>query len=184
MKPITILYGTETGNAEDCSEDLGRLLKIDGFECCVLDMEDYNAAELNSEHLLVIVTSTYGNGEPPSNADILLSHLRNEKPSLMGTPFAVCGLGDTSYPLFSQCGKDFDQLLEENGGNRVIDRVDCDYDFDESFAVFTDSLRQFVSSHPDDYLRIPEVVQEPNDETSAEQVSVKSKGRVWGLFSR
>ena len=97
MRPITILYGTETGNAEDCSEDLARILKTDGYDCRVLDMEDYDVEELGLERLLTIVTSTYGNGEPPSNADLLLSHLINDKPTLKGIPFAVCGFN----PKFS-----------------------------------------------------------------------------------
>tara|TARA_Y100001968_G_C19186094_1_gene632833 strand:+ start:141 stop:692 length:552 start_codon:yes stop_codon:yes gene_type:complete len=183
MKPITILYGTETGNAEDCAEDLGRSLKTDGFICSVLDMEDYDASELLSERLLVIVTSTYGNGEPPCNAEDLLRHLTKQRPSLNGMRFAVCGLGDTSYPLFSQCGKDFDTILRKLGGERVIARVDCDHDFEESFELFSDNLRKYVNANGAGFAKLPEVESSPKKDV-AEKVVAVSGGRGWGLFSR
>ncbi|MBL90484.1 MAG: hypothetical protein CMH56_01540 [Myxococcales bacterium] len=183
MKPITILYGTETGNAEDCAEDLGRSLKTDGFICSVLDMEDYDASELFSEQLLVIVTSTYGNGEPPCNAEDLLRYLTKQRPSLNGMRFAVCGLGDTSYPLFSQCGKDFDRILRKLGGERVIARVDCDHDFEESFELFCSNLRKYVGVHGNKFARIPNV-DDQKSQQPVEEVSTVSGSRRWGLFSR
>ena len=184
MRPITILYGTETGNAEDCSEDLACILKKDGYDCRVLDMEDYNVNELRLERLLTIITSTYGNGEPPSNADLLLSHLLNDKPALEGVPFAVCGLGDTAYPLFSQCGKDFDKILAELGGKRVIDRVDCDYDFDAPFENFSNNLRAFLASQPETYPK--KVTNSDKEEALEETVDSSStvKKSVWHIFSR
>ena len=136
MKPITILYGTETGNSEYCADELGDFLLNWNLENRVLDMGKYEHAELPSEEYLFIITSTYGHGEPPENAYLLLEHLMKDRPSLSGVRFAVLSLGDSCYPLFAQCGKDFDRILGELGGLRAFDRIDCDGDYDVQLAIF------------------------------------------------
>ena len=137
---ITLLFGTETGNAEECAEELNDAIDELGIPCRVVDMEDYAHDQLNQEQMLVVITSTYGNGDPPANAEDLLEHLQEQRPPLPGTPFAVCGLGDRTYARFCQCGKDFDALLEELGGQRQIDRVDCDADYEMFFSEFKENL--------------------------------------------
>ena len=137
---ITLLFGTETGNAEECAEELNDAIAELGIPCRVADMEDYAFEQLLTEQMIVIITSTYGNGDPPANAEDLLEHLQEQRPALPGTPFAVCGLGDRTYARFCQCGKDFDALLEELGGQRQIDRVDCDADYEMFFKEFRENL--------------------------------------------
>ena len=146
MKPITILYGTETGNSEDCSEELSEELKEDGIESRVVDMEDYDASELPSEDFVIIITSTHGDGDPPENAIEFLEYLTDERPELAGVSFAVCGLGDTSYRYFCQTGKDFDKILEELGATRGIERVDCDDPPEAYFETFTKNIRAYFNS--------------------------------------
>ena len=65
-------------------------------------------ADIVQSPLLIVVTSTYGNGDPPVNAEDLMDWLRQDDASVAGTRFAVCGLGDLAYPKFCQAGKDFD----------------------------------------------------------------------------
>lgn len=137
---ITLLFGTETGNAEECAEELNDAIEALGIPSRVVDMEDYAFDQLTQEQMLVIITSTYGNGDPPANAEDLLEHLNEQRPPLPGTPFAVCGLGDRTYARFCQCGKDFDKVLEDLGGVRQIDRVDCDADYEMFFAEFRENL--------------------------------------------
>ncbi len=146
MKPVTILYGTETGNSEDCSEELSEELKEDGIESRVIDMEDYDTAELPTEDFVIIITSTHGDGDPPENAIEFLEYLTDERPELTGVSFAVCGLGDTSYRYFCQTGKDFDKVLEELGATRGIERVDCDDPPEAYFETFSKNIRAYFNS--------------------------------------
>ena len=77
---------------------------------------DYKFKQIASEKLLIVVTSTQGEGEPPEEAVALHKFLFSKKaPKLDGTAFAVFSLGDTSYEFFCQSGKDFDSKLAELG---------------------------------------------------------------------
>ena len=89
---IRVLFGTETGNAEDCAYQLGDALEECGFSATVTDMASYTPADLASERLALVVTSTYGNGDPPYNAEALMTWLRQDTASVAGISFAVCGL--------------------------------------------------------------------------------------------
>ena len=89
-------------------------------------MEDYGHARLLDKGLLIVATSSTGNGVPPENASKFHAHLSTDKPDLSGLSFAVLSLGDSFRTHFAQCGKDFDRMLEELGGTGIIDRIDCD----------------------------------------------------------
>ena len=131
--PISILFGSQTGNAEGCCKKLAKAMK-DGFEAEILDMANVSAEDLATKKNVLIVTSTYGDGEAPDNASDLHSVIMSDSaPKLEGVNFAVFGLGDTEYPDFCQTGKDFDKRLGELGGTRMIDRVDADVDFEDPF---------------------------------------------------
>ena len=69
MKAITILFGTQSGNAEKCAEQLGKILKKRKIVNRVVDMGDFNPKDLAKEQFVIIVTSTFGDGGPPSNAE-------------------------------------------------------------------------------------------------------------------
>jgi sulfite reductase (NADPH) flavoprotein alpha-component len=130
-RSVTILYGTETFTAEGYAERTGEALSPLGYACDVIDMEDFDPDQISSLKTLLIVTSTYGNGDPPASAEPLFDSLMADNAArLNGLRFSVCGLGDTTYPRFAQCGKDFDRRLAELGGARFADRKDCDVDVD------------------------------------------------------
>ena len=145
-KRIPILFGTETGNAEYCAEMLAQSVTDQGYEGLMIDMDDFEPDSLVNEKLVFVVTSTHGNGDPPANAANLLKYLRETDVDLSQLKYAVCGLGDTSFAYFAQCGKDFDAALEKLGAQRVIDRVDCDDDFDDAFESFQESVIEYLSS--------------------------------------
>lgn len=146
---ILILYGTETFNAEGLAEDTGEALEAAGFTCEVVDMDDFDLSELTAATTLLIVTSTYGNGDPPANAEPLFEYLMgSDAPRLDGLRFSVCGLGDTTYARFSQCGKDFDRRLEELGGRRFVARKDCDVDFEEPWQEWCDAVVAALQAGP------------------------------------
>ena len=148
---IKILFGSETGTAEEYAFDIETALQTNGFKCSVSDMDDYEKSELESEHLVVIVTSTYGNGEAPYNAEELHSWLESEEIDLSSTSFAVCALGDSGYPNFAQAGKDFDKFLEEKGAERILVRTELDAVFDEPVEPFIEKLLDWLSENGQAY---------------------------------
>lgn len=139
--PVTVLWGSQTGNAESLAKQLMKRLKKGGFEAEVYDMAAYDRSRLPQEKNLLIITSTYGDGEPPDNAEELYSWmLSDEAPKLEGVRYSVLALGDTNYPDFCKCGIDFDERLEALGANRISARVDSDVDFDAPFKEWSDAV--------------------------------------------
>ena len=143
---IPILYGTETGNAQDCAEELADALVDVGWTSEAIDLDDFEAEDIADLPLVLIVSSTHGNGDPPENAEHLMEFLKEDSPDLSKVHFAVCALGDSAYRYFCQCGKDFDMYLEKCGATRVLPRVDCDFSFDVPFAQFKDSVLNYLNA--------------------------------------
>ncbi len=132
QKPITILYGTQTGNAEAVAEDAAEAARAQGLAPVVQDMDEIEVDQLANIERLLIVTSTYGEGEMPDNAQALWDAISEDNaPKLNNMFFSVLALGDTSYDGFCVAGKLWDARLEELGAQRICDRVDCDVDFDD-----------------------------------------------------
>jgi len=149
-RAIRILFGTETGNAEECAIKLHKTLQVMGIEVEILDMDDYVAEEIVNEELVFVVTSTFGNGEPPYNARPFMEHVKGlEAGSLASLRYSVCGLGDSSYPNFAKCGKDFDARLHAAGGQQVVPRRDCDVAFDGPFAEWQGAVSRWVLANVD-----------------------------------
>lgn len=127
---LTILFGSQTGNARHVAEALAKQAQAKGIAAKVIDMAEYKTSQLKNEQYLVIVTSTYGEGEPPENAIGLHNFLFSKKaPKLNGLKYAVLGLGDTSYEFFCKTAQDFDQRLAELGATPVHARADLDVDY-------------------------------------------------------
>ena len=131
-KEVTILYGSQTGNAQGVAEKAGKTLEGHGFQVVLSSMSDFKPNNLKKIQNLLIVASTHGEGEPPDNAIGFHEFLHGKRaPKLDDLSFSVLSLGDSSYEFFCQTGKDFDKRLEELGGKRIYSRVDCDLDYDE-----------------------------------------------------
>lgn len=128
---LTILYGSQTGNARRLAEKLGRSATSSGFSARVVAADDYNVRELKSERLVYLVVSTQGEGDPPDHARGFYDFVMSKRiPRLDGLHFAVLGLGDNSYSKFCQVGRDLDARLEDLGATRVVGRGDADVDID------------------------------------------------------
>lgn len=144
---LTVLYGSQTGNAEALAEALGHRANARGITAKVVDMADYKPRQLKNEAFVAVLTSTHGEGEPPDNALDLHEFLHGRKaPSLKQLKYAVLGLGDTSYEHFSQTGKEFDAALAKLGGSRLVERVDCDVDYDDAAEAWFASLLETLQS--------------------------------------
>ncbi|MED0688099.1 assimilatory sulfite reductase (NADPH) flavoprotein subunit [Anoxybacillus ayderensis] len=140
-KEVTVLYGSQTGNAQKLAEKVGETFKHRGFHVTVSSMLDFKPNELKKINTLLIVVSTYGEGEPPDNALSFYEFLHSRRaPKLDHLRFSVLALGDTSYEHFCKTGKDFDKRLEELGGKRLYERVDCDVDYEEKAAKWLEGV--------------------------------------------
>ena len=138
---VLIAYGTETYNSESLANDSCDFLEEQGFASEVLDLADFAEDTLNDVDVFLLITSTFGDGDPPANAEDAYDFLMSdEAPALNGLAFSVCALGDTAYEHFCQCGKDFDKRLAELGGKRIAPRMDCDTDFDEPWQEWIESV--------------------------------------------
>ena len=131
---IIIAFGTETGNAEMLAEDAANAASDFNLEGRVCDMEDLSVDDLSSASRVMIICSTWGEGDQPDNAQDLYDDVCDSSDdSMNGVSFAVLALGDTAFDLFCESGKEWDRILEEKGGTRVHERIDCDTDY-EDFA--------------------------------------------------
>lgn len=139
--PVTVLFGSQTGTAEGLAKKLVKTLKKGNFEPNLQDMGSYDRERLSKETNLLIITSTYGDGEPPDSALEFHTWLMGDAaPRLEGVNYSVLSLGDSSYPDFCQCGIDFDLRLEALGANRVYARVDVDVDADQPYAEWSKAV--------------------------------------------
>ncbi|MCE3201807.1 assimilatory sulfite reductase (NADPH) flavoprotein subunit [Paenibacillus sonchi] len=140
-REVTVLFGSQTGNCQRLASSLSGKLKEQGFEITVSAMNSFKPNTLKKVENLLILVSTHGEGEPPDNARSFHEFLNSKRaPRLEHLRFSVLALGDTSYEFFCQTGKDFDQRLEELGGQRLSPRVDCDLDYDEPVAAWMEQV--------------------------------------------
>ena len=148
---VTILYGSQTGNARSVAESLGRQAAARHLAHRVVSTADFRPRDLAKEQLVLLVISTQGEGDPPESAVELHRFLQGKgAPSLVGLRYGVFGLGDSSYEHFCKAARDFDERLAALGARRVIDRVDADLDFRPvSEGWFPSVLDRVASEFPD-----------------------------------
>lgn len=133
---LTVLYGTESGNSEALADRAVKEAKRCGFQAVMKNMSDLSPADLAKVPNLLVIISTWGDGEPPETAVTFYKEFMESGAALADVRFSVCALGDTSYEKFCQTGKDIDARLEILGAHRVADRQDCDVDFEEPFTAW------------------------------------------------
>lgn len=137
--PLTLLYGSESGNAESLALKAKKVAAKAGFDAKVVDMADVAPAALAKMGSVIVYVSTWGEGDPPQRAaDFYRGLMAEDAPRLDGLRFSVLGLGDTAYPEFCATAKKIDARLEALGGIRVFDRVDLDIDFAKHAPSWTD----------------------------------------------
>lgn len=138
---INILFGTQTGNSESVAEDLSNFALSNGFKTQINALDDIEMNNLSKMKNVAIITSTYGEGEMPDNAQLFWNALSsNTAPQLNNMNYSVLALGDTGYEEFCHAGKLLDTRLEQLGAKRIIKRIDCDVDFEDLAEQWINSV--------------------------------------------
>ena len=147
---LTVVYGSQTGNAKRVAEQLARKAEDAGFSVRLARADAYPLRELAQERLLYVVISTQGDGDPPDDARALFDFLAGRRaPKLNGLLFAVLGLGDSSYPQFCLTGRKLDARLAELGGKRLFAFGEADLEFE----AVAESWTQAALAHAREVLK-------------------------------
>lgn len=134
---LTILYGSQTGNAKGVANQLKAAAEAKGLAVKLVNMADYKPAQLKKEKFIAVAVSTYGEGEPPEDAENLHAFLASKKaPKLDGVKVAVIGLGDSSYEFFCQTAIDFEERFKALGAETVVARADLDVDYEDQATAW------------------------------------------------
>ena len=136
-RSLAILFGSQSGNSEDLAAKFAKQAADYGLEGTVHDMDGFDFGSLSGMKRVLIVCSTWGEGEMPDNAEELWqTSTKAPAGTLSGVHFSVCALGDTSYEFFCESGKEWDEQFEKLGATRLVERVDCDVDYDAPAAAW------------------------------------------------
>ncbi|CCG42219.1 assimilatory sulfite reductase (NADPH) flavoprotein subunit [Magnetospirillum molischianum] len=147
-EPLVILYGSQTGHSADLARHIERRAIGRGLAARAIDMAAYPLQEVKTLRHLLLVVSTYGEGEPPDSARGFHEFLMGRRaPRLSGAEFAVLGLGDSSFRHFCKTAREFDARLEELGAHRLMPRLDCDVDYEDPADVWIEATLAAIAPH-------------------------------------
>jgi sulfite reductase (NADPH) flavoprotein alpha-component len=146
-KPLLVLFGSQTGSAEGLARAFAKEAARRGFAPQVLALNEYEKCNFAAGGKAVIISSTWGDGEPPDNASAFWTWLNSAAaPRLENLEFAVLGLGDKNYSDFCGASKKFDERLERLGAKRLLPRGECDVDYDVTAKAWISALWQKLYS--------------------------------------
>jgi sulfite reductase (NADPH) flavoprotein alpha-component len=140
---LLIAYGSQSGNAETLAKRLGKDASSRGFAARVAGLDSVQPAQILEDANLLVITSTWGEGDMPDNAAPFWDKINQNgsSPKLEGVRFSVLALGDKNYgDTFCLAGRKLDERLAALGAVRVHPRVDCDVDFDEPAKQWSDGV--------------------------------------------
>ena len=144
---INVLYGTLSGNSESCAELLRDSLSTAGFTAELSSISEVNAEFLSKCKYVFLCISTYGDGDPPDDVwDQWDEMVESQDNDFSNFKYSVLALGDTDYELFCEAGKRFDEAFENQGATRVLDRVDCDVDFEDPSKLWIENVVSYCKS--------------------------------------
>ncbi len=174
--PLTILYATESGNSEALAGAARKAAQRLGFAAKLLDMADTTPAQVAKAGPLLVIASTWGEGDPPQRAEAFYTALLGaDAPAFAGVRFAVLALGDRAYVNFCETGRRIDARLAELGAERVASLVECDLDYAAPARAWTETVLTSLAPEPEegaavirvDFARAPA----PDDSPAAPRVA-------------
>ena len=183
-RSILILYGSQSGNSEELAEQAGKACQNHDLKASVKAMDEIQITDLLNQKRVLVYCSTWGDGEQPDNAEDLWEEANGGAiTSLKGLNFSVLALGDVSYDLFCESGKEWDIWFESMGATRVHQRVDCDVDYETPAAEWTATVLPLMAAIEDDATsgeaELPNAVQLTEIEAPEEVASEKPEKSQW-----
>ncbi|QCI25623.1 assimilatory sulfite reductase (NADPH) flavoprotein subunit [Buchnera aphidicola (Sitobion avenae)] len=149
---ITIVSASQTGNAKLLSERLYKFFNKNNKTTRLINAIDYQFKKIKNEKILILIISTQGEGEPPEEALSLYKFIMSKNaPNLNNLYYSIFGLGDTSYNLFCQAGKDFDKRFKELGARSLLNRFDSDIEYEENYYQWSQELLRSIDHNNKDY---------------------------------
>lgn len=155
LVPLLLLYGSQTGSAEGLTKKLAKKFKESGFAPKIHALDEFARPELAVEERVLIITSTYGDGEPPDNGMAFWDFIKADSaPRLEKAQYAILALGDTNYAQFCEYGKKLDARFEQLGAKRIIPRIDCDGDYEAPSEQWFTAVLSALGSAPSETLNL------------------------------
>ena len=137
-RSLNILFGSQTGNAAGLAEKTAKLAVDYGLQPNIVDMDGFDPARLATMKRVMIITSTWGEGEMPDNADGMWNAINANGPALGSVHFSVCAIGDTSYDEYCKAGHDWNNKLAALGGTEAYPIQECDVDFEPPWKLWVE----------------------------------------------
>ncbi|MDH4379220.1 MAG: flavodoxin domain-containing protein [Vampirovibrionales bacterium] len=144
---ILIAWASETGTAERLAFETATALQAQGLSVMVLPFSEVSIQQLTTIGVAVFLTSTWGDGDPPTNGEALLKAFLASTEPLPNLRYTVCAVGDSAYPRFCQCGKDLDIALEQLGATRLAPLATCDIDVEPDFNLWLEAVLDALSNN-------------------------------------
>ncbi|WP_211766962.1 bifunctional nitrate reductase/sulfite reductase flavoprotein subunit alpha [Kutzneria sp. CA-103260] len=146
-KEIAVLWASQTGNAEQFAAEAARRLAESGWQPIVVSMAEASADTLRAGNPVLLITSTFGDGDAPDNGALFWDAL-SEQDTLAGLQYSVLALGDSSYDNFCGHGKRIDTRLRELGATHLVPRADCEPDYQATARSWLDQVIVALNTTP------------------------------------
>ncbi|WP_025699112.1 sulfite reductase subunit alpha, partial [Paenibacillus durus] len=146
--PVTILWASQTGNAEGAAIGCAKKLQELGYDIRLVNMNQYSVLDLAKERFVLFIASTFGAGDPPDNGESFFHALQADDAILVpNLRYAVLAFGDSNYDQFCGFGRNLDARLEELGAQRLLECAPCDTDYQEQAETWTNTVAELLSEH-------------------------------------